>query len=86
MDSTTQVTRLLRALRKNPRGVENYRFPAMGILRYSARIADLRKEGFVIVAERVFLNGRATGVYKYRLIEEHPKPTLRERFRKVSHV
>lgn len=40
------------------------------ILRYSARIGDLRKQGYDIFCERVVLpNGRSTGVFKYFLIE-----------------
>ena len=54
-------------------GLENYKFPQQGILRYSARIADLRAEGFNVYCERVVVDGRHTGTFKYFLIEEKPK-------------
>lgn len=52
------------------KGVENYKFPAARILKYSSRIADLRKSGYNIYCERVVLrNGTITNVYKYYLDE-----------------
>lgn len=90
MDSTSQTSRLLKVLKANKKhGVANYRFPQMGILRYSARLADLRKEGYSIVAERVYANGRWTGVWNYRLIEEDDyteKPSLISRLKAKVHV
>ena len=71
----SQSTKLLNMLRKSGKhGIENYKFPQQGILRYSARIADLRAEGFNIYCERLVIKGRATGTYKYFLIEEEKKP------------
>ena len=68
----SQEERLLRLLRKaGSRGVENHEFPKHRILRYSARIGDLRKDGYNIYCERQRLpNGRATSTYKYYLIED----------------
>ena len=52
------------------RGVENYKFPEAKILRYSARIGDLRKQGYDIFCERMTLpNGRSTGVFRYFLLD-----------------
>jgi len=40
------------------------------ILRYSARIADLRKEGYSILApKQVYKHGKATGTFLYKLEE-----------------
>lgn len=73
MSQTTAVLKMLRKAKKH--GVKNYEFPMRGILRYSARIGELRAEGFNIVAERQKLpNGRSTGVFRYTLIEEENKP------------
>ena len=71
----SQSTSILKMLRKaGSKGVKNYQFPMNGILRYSARIGELRAEGFNIVAERVRLpNGRATNVFTYVLIEDKKK-------------
>lgn len=86
MDSTSQCSRLLKVLKANKKhGVANYRFPQMGVLRYSARIADLRKEGFEIVAERVYAHGRWTGVWTYRLIEEDYQ-SKKSKLRSLLHV
>lgn len=80
MDSTSQATRILKELKKHPKGIANYRFPQMGILRYSARIADLRAEGYNIIPERQVINGRLTGVWTYRLGR---KKRLSERFKHI---
>jgi len=70
----SQSTKLLTMLRKaGKHGIENYKFPQQGILRYSARIADLRAEGFNVYCERVVIDGRHTGTFKYFLIEETKK-------------
>lgn len=51
-------------------GVMNYQFPRNNILRYSARIGELRADGYNIIAERIKLkNGRSTNVYRYVLIK-----------------
>lgn len=83
MDTLTQTTRILNLLKASPNGVPNYRFSRMGILCYSKRIQELRADGHVILAERQFVNGRATGVWKYRLNDE-PKPGLLSHFKKVK--
>lgn len=68
----SQTSKVLKMLRKaGQRGVMNYEFPKKRILRYSARIGELRNDGYNIIAERVKLpNGRATNVFRYILIEE----------------
>lgn len=74
MNDLTQTSKILTMLRKaKNRGVENYRFSQQRILRYSARIKDLRDDGHNIITERVKLNGRSTGVFRYTLIENHQK-------------
>jgi hypothetical protein len=74
----SQEAKLLSMLRKaGKHGVPNYRFPEAKILRYSARIGDLRNEGYDIICERVKLpNGRSTGVFKYILVEPEEKKSL----------
>lgn len=71
----SQSSAMLKMLRKaGKHGVKNYEFPMRGILRYSARIGELRNEGFNIMCERIKLpNGRSTGVFRYILIEEKKK-------------
>lgn len=68
----SQTTKVLKMLRKaGQRGVPNYKFYSNRILRPSARIAELRADGYNIIAERQHLpNGRATNVWNYVLIEE----------------
>lgn len=86
MDTSTQATKILKALKRSPKsGIANYQFPRMGILRYSARIADLRKEGYNIIPERQVINGRSTGVWVYRLGESKPLPkeTFADRFKHI---
>ena len=68
----SQTTRLLKAFRKaGNRGIANYQFARLRIIRYGARIADLRAEGFNIYVERQYRKGKATGVFVYYLIEEN---------------
>lgn len=72
MGEISQNARILKMLRKaGSKGVPNYKFPAHRILKYNARITDLRHEGYNITCERQYLpNGRATSVFNYMLIEE----------------
>lgn len=72
MSELSQESKILKMLRKaGQRGVANHEFPKRRILRYSARIGDLRADGYNIICERVYLpNGRATNVFKYILVEE----------------
>lgn len=69
--SEQQTDKMLKMLRKaGKRGVENYKFTEVRMLRYSSVVQDLRAQGHDIYVERVFLpNGRATNVYKYYLNE-----------------
>lgn len=70
MDSTSQSSRIIKTLRKNNKfGTTNYDLSRIS-LKYSSRIAELRQEGFNIVAERVFRKGRWTGTWLYYLVEE----------------
>jgi len=64
-----EIIRMLQRAKNH--GVANYQFANNRILRYSAVIERLRKDGYNIITERVFLkNGRATNVWKYTLIED----------------
>jgi len=67
----SQTSKILKMLEKaGSRGVMNYQFPRNNILRYSARIGELRADGYNIIAERIKLkNGRSTNVYRYVLIK-----------------
>lgn len=71
----SQEAKLLHMLKQaGSHGIANYKFPEARILRYSARINDLRKQGYEILCERQVLpNGRSTGVFKYYLIEQVEK-------------
>lgn len=75
MSQTDLILKVLRANKRN--GVPNYRFPELRILRYSSRIRELRLDGYNISCERQVLpNGRSTGVFIYRLLEEDTKDTM----------
>ena len=66
----SQEQRVLQMLRRRPKfGVKNYEFTDAGILRYSARIGELRKQ-YRISCERLYRNGRATQTFVYRLINQ----------------
>lgn len=55
------------ALIKRSTGAYNFELSRVA-LKYSSRIAELRKEGHQIIAERQYLkNGRASNTWKYRL-------------------
>lgn len=72
MSQQDQIIKMLRANKKH--GVPNYKFPEARILRYSSRIRELRQDGYNITCERQVLpNGRSTGVFIYKLIEEDRK-------------
>ncbi len=66
----SQHSKILRELKNNKRGVPNYRFPQLGILSYTKRIQELRRDGHPITTERQYINGRATGVWMYYLNED----------------
>jgi hypothetical protein len=66
MSQTQQVYKML--LRAGSRGVPNFDFPKHRILRYSARIGELRKD-YDILCEREYHHGKATGVFRYILIK-----------------
>jgi hypothetical protein len=74
MDGLTQQTKVLKLLKKRPKtGVANYEFPQNRILSYTKVISNLRKDGYNIITERVVVDGRFTGVYRYILIEDDPR-------------
>ena len=75
MDKLSQNDRIIKMLRRaGSRGIANYEFPRHRILRLSARVNDLRQDGYNIYCERQYLpNGRATNVWKYYLNEEPKK-------------
>lgn len=79
----SQHAKILKALKEaGNKGVPNYSFPHMQILKYSSRISELREEGHNIYCERQILNGRYTGVWYYFLAdheEANPKRTLQNR-------
>lgn len=83
MDKATQQTKILNLLRKTPTGVPNYRFPQIGILKYSSRITELRHDGYNVYCERDRLpNGKATSIYRYFLNEQPKKTKLVDRIRR----
>lgn len=69
MDKLSQQGKILKLLKENNKlGFPNYNFPKYGILKYNARISELRQDGHAIVAVRDKLdNGRSTGVWRYYL-------------------
>lgn len=82
MSQHETIIRMLKANKR--RGVENWRFPQARILRYNARIGELRADGWNITMERDRLpNGRASNVWRYFLIEDDDKPTLRQRLKRI---
>lgn len=72
MAKLTQQEQVIKLLRKaGSKGVPNYAWYQNRILRPSARIGELRADGFNIYCERERLpNGRATNVFRYYLIED----------------
>ena len=69
MTKLTQQSSILHALKKNPKGVPNYKLASYA-LKYTSVISDLRKDGHDIRAERVYNHGKATGTWLYRLVDE----------------
>lgn len=70
MDSTSQATKIYRTIKNNnKRGTPNYVLSGIS-LKYSSRIAELRRDGHNISAERVYKDGRATGTWLYFLNDE----------------
>ena len=67
----SQTDRILIAIRKSKQhGVPNYELSRIS-LKYSSRIAELRRDGYNIIAIRKILpNGQSTNVYNYVLIED----------------
>lgn len=62
----SQATRVLRYLQARGRyGVKNHEFVDQNILRYGARITELRQNGYHIKAQY-----KGNGVYLYTLIDE----------------
>jgi hypothetical protein len=62
----TQSGKIL-ALIKRPQGAYNFELSRVA-LKYSSRIAELRRDGHAIVADRQYLkNGKASNTWKYRM-------------------
>lgn len=72
MSDLSQQGKILKLLRQaGKKGVPNYKFPRHNILRLSARLGELRADGYNIYCTRDYLpNGRATNVWRYYLSEE----------------
>lgn len=67
----SQHSRIIKLLKQRPvHGVPNYVFPQHNILCYSKRISELRRDGYHITGERQVVNGRHSGVWIYKLVEE----------------
>lgn len=82
MSQHETIIRMLKANKR--RGVENWRFAQNHILRYNARIRELRLDGWNITMERDRLpNGHASNVWRYFLIEEDDKQTLTQRLKRI---
>jgi hypothetical protein len=87
MDTLSKQTRILRALKAaGSGGVENWKL-AQITFRFSARLGELRADGYIIPppTRDKLKNGRTSNTFRYHLIEEHNKPTLREKLNKVLH-
>lgn len=72
VSESSQQGKVLKMLRRaGSKGVANYEFPQNRVLKYNARISELRQDGYNIYAERVILpNGRFSGVWRYYLNEK----------------
>lgn len=70
----SQRDRIIKELRKaGKRGVTNHHFSNnMRILDYTARISELRHDGYEILAvqQRMFMSKKLSGTFKYYLIGE----------------
>lgn len=78
-----EETALKMLRRAKSHGVYNYELAGVRILRYGACLKRLRDDGHNILTERVYLpNGRATGVFRYVLVEEPRKSTWTLHFNK----
>lgn len=65
--TATQAEQILQAIQQKP-GVTNWELVQLS-LKYSSRISELRRDGYDIRAKRVYMNGKATGVFRYYLGE-----------------
>ena len=72
MATTTKVGRILSEFRKaGRRGLTTWELIKIDPAEYRARISDLRNEGYNITpAERVYINGKSTNIFRYYLNEE----------------
>ena len=62
----TQADQILDTIKRQP-GVANHELAHIS-LKYSSRIAELRRDGYNIIAKREWRQGRATGTYRYWLV------------------
>lgn len=70
----TQSQRLLAYLKNHPDGILNINMQRdFGVLRYSARINDLRNDGHDIRCQKVLTGGKYKGICRYYLEPEEVK-------------
>lgn len=65
----SQTAQILHALERSKNGVANHELSHIS-LRYGARLNDLRKQGYNIIGIRQYINGKATGTWRYWLGEK----------------
>lgn len=62
----SQTTQIIRALRNaGTQGITSRDMINLGIFKYSSRIAELRRDGYVIVATRI-----KESLWRYNLVDE----------------
>lgn len=62
----SQTTQIVRALKNaGSQGITSRDMINMGIFKYSSRIAELRRDGYVIVATRI-----KESLWRYNLVDE----------------
>lgn len=67
----SQTSKILKSLKQNSkRGLTTYDLIQICPAEYRARISELRNDGYNIMAERVYGNGKYLGYFRYHLIEE----------------
>lgn len=84
MDS--QGSRIIKKLKQMKLyGVPNYTLSRIA-LKYSSRIAELRQDGYNILALREYHHGRATGTWRYHLINNQKEmKEVIERWKSKKH-
>ncbi len=67
MDTASQSKKILGLLKQ--RLAKNWELAGIS-LKYSSRISELRHDGHNIQAFRIWKDGKATGTYEYKLMED----------------